>query len=59
VLWSAGLFPELKTLSGDRGAKPLFAAHHDEIMEIELGDPGILIDVDTPEALARLAEIKP
>jgi molybdenum cofactor cytidylyltransferase len=59
VLWGANLFPELKMLSGDRGAKPLFAAHHDEIMEVELGDPGILIDVDTPEALARLAEIKP
>ena len=60
ILWDAGFFDEMKQLTGDRGAKPLLAAHAAEIAEIELDDPGILIDVDTPDALARLsAETKP
>jgi len=56
VLWDAGVFDEMKQLTGDRGAKALLAAHQGEIAEIDFGDPSILIDVDTPEALARLLE---
>lgn len=39
----------LMALSGDRGAKPLFA--QGRVVEIAVDDPGVLWDVDTPAAL--------
>jgi molybdenum cofactor cytidylyltransferase len=53
VLWSKQFFPEIAKLSGDAGAKSLFAQHGELICEIEAGTPA-LRDIDTPEALAAL-----
>jgi molybdenum cofactor cytidylyltransferase len=53
VLWARRFFAEIETMSGDQGAKPLFAAHDDLICEIESGG-AVLRDVDTPDALAAL-----
>ncbi|KAB0485349.1 molybdenum cofactor cytidylyltransferase [Pseudomonas reinekei] len=39
----------LMALSGDRGAKPLFA--QGRLVEVTVDDPGVLWDVDVPEAL--------
>ncbi|MBM6445661.1 MULTISPECIES: nucleotidyltransferase family protein [Pseudomonas] len=39
----------LMALSGDRGAKPLFAKGR--VVEVAVGDPGVLWDVDVPEKL--------
>ncbi|MOA51682.1 MobA-like NTP transferase domain protein [compost metagenome] len=39
----------LMGLSGDRGAKPLFA--QGRVIEVAVDDPGVLWDVDVPEAL--------
>lgn len=39
----------LTALSGDRGAKPLFASA--KVLEVPVDDPGVLWDVDTPERL--------
>ncbi|MGC5700398.1 nucleotidyltransferase family protein [Pseudomonas sp. NFXW11] len=39
----------LQGLSGDRGAKPLFASG--QVLEVSVTDPGVLWDVDRPEAL--------
>ncbi|APC15182.1 molybdopterin-guanine dinucleotide biosynthesis protein MobA [Pseudomonas frederiksbergensis] len=39
----------LMALSGDRGAKPLFASA--KVVEVSVEDPGVLWDVDVPEAL--------
>jgi molybdenum cofactor cytidylyltransferase len=36
-------------LSGDRGAKPLFA--QGRVVEVAVDDPGVLWDVDVPESL--------
>ncbi|MEB0047640.1 MULTISPECIES: nucleotidyltransferase family protein [unclassified Pseudomonas] len=41
--------PGLMGLSGDRGAKPLFA--QSRVVKVTLDDPGVLWDVDVPEAL--------
>lgn len=41
--------PGLMALSGDRGAKPLFA--QGRVVEVVVDDPGVLWDVDVPEAL--------
>ena len=39
----------LLALSGDRGAKPLFTSSR--VVEVAVDDPGVLWDVDVPEAL--------
>ena len=54
VLWPAELFPLLMQLAGDAGARQLFASHADRIAEVTLDDAAILLDIDTPEALAEL-----
>lgn len=41
--------PGLMTLSGDRGAKGLFA--QGRVVEVKVDDPGVLWDVDVPEKL--------
>jgi molybdenum cofactor cytidylyltransferase len=41
--------PGLMALSGDHGAKPLFAQAR--VVEVAVDDPGVLWDVDVPEAL--------
>ncbi len=41
--------PRLMGLSGDRGAKPLFAQA--TVVEVVVNDPGVLWDVDVPEKL--------
>ncbi|MGF6210052.1 nucleotidyltransferase family protein [Pseudomonas sp. ADAK2] len=41
--------PNLMTLAGDRGAKPLFAQAR--MVEVAVDDPGVLWDVDVPEKL--------
>jgi molybdenum cofactor cytidylyltransferase len=47
VAIGAGYFAELRTLSGDEGAKKLLAAHGAELELIAVDDPGVLRDVDT------------
>lgn len=54
VLWAARFFPEMKALQGDAGARVLLGQHADQICEVEMADDGVLLDVDTPEALAAL-----
>jgi molybdenum cofactor cytidylyltransferase len=44
-----GFGPKLMALSGDRGAKVLFAGAR--VVEIAVDDPGVVWDVDVPEAL--------
>jgi molybdenum cofactor cytidylyltransferase len=60
VLWSRQFFPQMLALSGDRGARALLEAHADLVAEVEMDSDSVLIDIDTPEALARLRErVKP
>ncbi|MGQ0662757.1 MAG: NTP transferase domain-containing protein [Pseudomonadota bacterium] len=54
ILWAARYFPELKALMGDRGAHGLIGGHASEVARVEMADDGVLIDIDTPEALAAL-----
>jgi molybdenum cofactor cytidylyltransferase len=57
VLWGAGYFPELLMLEGDRGARGLIEHYRAQATEIEAGDEGTTLDVDTPEALAHIKSI--
>jgi len=53
VLWARSLFGEIAEISGDRGARHLLESHEEQLCEVE-ADAGVLSDVDTPDALARL-----
>ncbi len=54
VLLAAALFPELLALTGDSGARQILGQHQDLVAEVEMGSEAVLVDVDTPEALARV-----
>jgi molybdenum cofactor cytidylyltransferase len=55
VLWAKRFFPEMGGLAGDVGARHLIGAYPEAVAEIEMPNDGILTDIDTPQALARLA----
>lgn len=44
----AAYFPELADLRGDAGARMLFQRHADHMVRLDVSDPGILQDMDTP-----------
>jgi len=54
VVWSRQFFPELMRLDGDVGARHLIGANADVVTEVSVEDTGVLIDVDTPEALVAV-----
>jgi len=49
VAFGRSLGPALMALTGDRGAKPLFAQA--SVQEVAVDDPGVLWDVDVPALL--------
>ncbi|UWF47775.1 nucleotidyltransferase family protein [Pseudomonas sp. N3-W] len=49
VGFGRSLGPGLMALSGDRGARPLFTQAR--VVEVAVDDPGVLWDVDVPQAL--------
>lgn len=51
VLWGRQHFDALLQLSGDSGARRLFDALSDELVEVAMPDAAVLTDIDTPEAL--------
>ena len=52
VLLGRALFEAAKHLSGDRGARQLLAGPG--VLEIDMADPAIFADIDTPQALRDL-----
>jgi len=53
VGFSRRFYAELAALSGDEGAKALVRGHERELQLIEVDDPGVSRDVDTPADLSR------
>lgn len=53
VLWHKGLFGELKSITGDKGGRDIIRRYEALVCEVPVADPGILIDLDTPELLAQ------
>jgi molybdenum cofactor cytidylyltransferase len=51
VLFGRAFWPQLLNLMGDQGARELLQAHVSACHGIALADPGVLRDVDRPEAL--------
>ena len=49
VLWGRSFFGELRNLDGDRGAKALLERNRDLALALPVVDPGVCLDIDTPE----------
>jgi molybdenum cofactor cytidylyltransferase len=56
ILWDARFLPDMRALDGDQGARGLLGRHADQVCEVEMHDDAVLLDVDTPGALAALRE---
>lgn len=59
VLLGARFFPAVQGLHGDVGARTLIDLNEDSVCEVPIADgrdhsPGVLTDIDTPEALSAL-----
>ncbi|HEX6851126.1 MAG TPA: nucleotidyltransferase family protein [Candidatus Polarisedimenticolaceae bacterium] len=54
VLFAARLKDELLRAPDSVGARAVVVAHEDGLRAVEVHDPGVLADVDTPEAYARI-----
>jgi molybdenum cofactor cytidylyltransferase len=52
VLWGKRFFPEMQEIAGDVGARHLIGAYPEAVAEIEMDGEGVVLDIDTPEALA-------
>ncbi len=53
VLVDRRFFPELMEIYGDVGCRAIFHRHPEAIHRVEVNDPGILVDIDTPEDLQK------
>jgi molybdenum cofactor cytidylyltransferase len=54
VLWDRRFFAEMQSVAGDVGARHLIGQHAELVAEVEMDDDGVLIDIDTPQALTAL-----
>lgn len=57
ILFDSGFFAALMKLKGDRGAKGLIRDNEQDVVEVACDDEGVLVDVNTPEDLARAEAI--
>ena len=55
VVFPRVYFEDIEALEGDVGAKAVIEAHKDKVLTVEVDDPGILLDIDTPDDLLRSA----
>nr|WP_298164286.1 nucleotidyltransferase family protein [uncultured Pseudomonas sp.] len=53
VIFGRRFWPELRQLTGDSGAKALLQKHAQLVRRLELGDTGILRDIDTPQCMSE------
>lgn len=51
VLFMAEHFDQLKTLTGDQGAKAVIESNREQLMYVDVEDAGIHFDIDTQQAL--------
>ena len=52
VVMRRALFAQVMALTGDQGARSVLRAHRERVVEVPIDDPAILLDLDTPDALA-------
>lgn len=54
VVFGADHFPALRALDGDTGARSILNAQDHAVLALAVTDPGVLMDIDTPDDLTRL-----
>jgi molybdenum cofactor cytidylyltransferase len=54
VMFSRALFDELRAADPQMGAKAVLRAHATAIVNVDVDDPGVVADVDTPEDYREL-----
>ena len=54
VLWDRSFLRDMSSLRGDVGAKHLIGEYAEYVCEVPMEGPSVLIDIDSPDALARL-----
>jgi molybdenum cofactor cytidylyltransferase len=52
ILWARRFIPDMMTAAGDVGARHLIGENAELVREVEMAGEGVLVDLDTPEALA-------
>jgi len=57
ALISSRLSQEIMRLRGDIGARALLDMYRDKVLYVEVGDPGVVLDIDTKEDLDRAMKI--
>ena len=58
VLWARHYIDEMTQVAGDVGARHLIGEYADAVSEVAMPDGGVLLDLDTPEALAAHARAR-
>jgi molybdenum cofactor cytidylyltransferase len=53
VLWGSAYFPEMMSLSGDSGARPIMARQENHVVAVEVSTDSIFADADAPSDLPR------
>ena len=48
VLFDRSLFPQIRRIRGDVGAKSVVSGNEDKLLQVDVNDEGILVDIDTP-----------
>ena len=56
VLFARRFFEEMESVSGDVGARHLIGGSADLVCEVEMSDGGVLLDIDTPQALEEFRD---
>ncbi len=51
VLFGRAFFEAMRAIRGDVGARHLLGDFAEQLVEVEVGDPAVLLDLDTPEML--------
>jgi molybdenum cofactor cytidylyltransferase len=59
VLWPRAFWPKLMAVTGDTGGKSLLGESEDAVGPVEMGSDSVLLDIDTPDALAQLRLSRP
>jgi molybdenum cofactor cytidylyltransferase len=49
VLFDRELFPELLAVQGDRGGRLLLDRHRNRVEQVDLDDPAVILDIDSPQ----------
>ncbi|HFD14731.1 MAG TPA: 4-diphosphocytidyl-2C-methyl-D-erythritol kinase [Rhodospirillales bacterium] len=56
VLFGRAFFASMREIAGDVGARHLLGSFADQLVEVETGDPAVLLDLDTPESFRAETE---